>query len=193
MHGEHGKEAFLMEFNRCRRSLMLGLAGAGIGNALLQGNAEAETAAGAAAGYVLGPNQGEQLIQRGGSIFIKTDPSRGSGGVAMGTQQVLAGVGIPIHRHFQMDEAFYVIEGSGTFILDDVRHPIEKGGSIFIPRNAWHGFENADRELLLLWVVTPPGLEAFFREVASLPGAPPKSRTKEQLNEIARKYGTEFR
>jgi mannose-6-phosphate isomerase-like protein (cupin superfamily) len=44
----------------------------------------------------------------------------------MVTQQVLAGVGVPIHRHLQMDETFYVLEGGGTVILDDVRHPIEK-------------------------------------------------------------------
>jgi mannose-6-phosphate isomerase-like protein (cupin superfamily) len=111
----------------------------------------------------------------------------------MGTQQVQVGVGIPIHRHFQTDEVFYVVEGSGTFILDDASHPIEKGGSIFIPKNAWHGFENADRELLLLWIVAPPGLEALFREVATRPGVPAKSRTKEQLKEIARKYATEYR
>ena len=47
--------------------------------------------------------------------------------------------------------------------------------------------------LLLLWIVAPPGLEAFFREVATRPGVPPVQRTKEQLNEIARKYATEFR
>jgi mannose-6-phosphate isomerase-like protein (cupin superfamily) len=111
----------------------------------------------------------------------------------MGTQQVLIGVGIPIHRHLEMDEAFYVIEGRGTFILDDARHPIEKGASIFIPKNAWHGFENADSELVLLWIVAPPGLEGLIREIAARPGASPIQRTKEQLNEIARKYGTEFR
>jgi quercetin dioxygenase-like cupin family protein len=111
----------------------------------------------------------------------------------MGTQQILAGVGIPIHRHFEMDEAFYVIDGSGTFILNDVPHPIQKGGSIFIPKTAWHGFQNPDGELLLLWIVAPPGLEAFFREVATPPGMPPVQRTKEQINEIARKYATEFR
>ena len=98
----------------------------------------------------------------------------------MGTQQILPGVGIPIHRHFQMDEAFYVVDGSGTFILDDVRHPIGKGGSIFIPKNSWHGFENPDRDLVL-WIVTPPGLEAFFREVASQPGAPAASNAVTKL------------
>jgi quercetin dioxygenase-like cupin family protein len=111
----------------------------------------------------------------------------------MGTQQILAGVGIPIHRHFEMDEAFYVVDGGGTFILDDAPHAIDKGSSIFIPKNSWHGFQNADRELLLLWIVAPPGLEAFFREVATRPGEPPVQRTKQQLNEIARKYATEFR
>jgi quercetin dioxygenase-like cupin family protein len=151
------------------------------------------TEAAAPRGRALGPSEGEHLILREGNIFIKADPSEGSNGLAMGTQQVLVGVGIPIHRHFEMDEALYVLEGSGTFILNEVRYPIEKGGSLFIPKNTWHGFENADRELLLLWIVTPPGLEAFFREVATRPGVPPTPRTKEQLNEIARKYAMEFR
>ena len=89
--------------------------------------------------YVLGPREGEHLILRGGDIFINVDPSKGSNSHAMGTQQVLIGVGIPIHRHLEMEEAFYVLEGSGTFTLDDVRHPIEKGCSIFIPKKAWYG------------------------------------------------------
>ena len=63
-------------------------------------------------GYTLGPNEGEHLVLRGGSIFIKADPSRGSDGITMVTQQVLAGVGIPIHRHLFMDETLYVLEGS---------------------------------------------------------------------------------
>lgn len=106
---------------------------------------------------------------------------------------MLTGVGIPIHRHFEMDEAFYIVEGAGTFILGDTQHQIEKGSSIFIPKNNWHGFQNPVRELLLLWMVTPPGLEAFFREVATRPSMPPVQRTKEELNTITRKYGTEFR
>jgi quercetin dioxygenase-like cupin family protein len=144
-------------------------------------------------GYTLGPNEGEHLVLRGGSIFIKADPSRGSDGITMVTQQVLAGVGIPIHRHLFMDETFYVLEGRGTVILDDVRHPIERGGAIFIPKNTWHGFENAEHELVLLGTIVPTGLEAFFREIASPPGVPEKPRSKEQLNAIARKYGGEFR
>lgn len=174
-----------------RRVILLVAAGFAVGHVLLPARANAQAAA--PQGYVIGPSEGEHLIQRGGSIFIKVDPTKGSKDLAMGTQQVLAGVGIPIHRHVDMDEAFYVVDGAGTFILNDVPHPIQKGDSIFIPRNNWHGFQNPDRELVLLWIVAPPALAAFFHEFAAHPGAPPVQRTKEQMNDIARKYGTEFK
>lgn len=174
-----------------RRAVLTGAAAIAAGHAVRPSVVRGEGAA--PKGYVLAANEGEHLIQRGGNIFIKADPTRGAGGLALGTQQILPNVGIPVHRHFEMDEAFYVIDGGGTFILDDRPHPVEKGMSIFIPKNAWHGFQNPERELLLLWIVAPAGLEAFFREVATRPGVPPVQRTKDQLNEIARRYGTEFR
>jgi len=149
----------------------------------------------AAQGYVLSATEGEHLVhfRDHGNIFIKFGSATGSDNLASGTQQVRVGTGIPIHRHFHMDEAFYVLEGGGIFILNDVRHSFEKGGTIFIPKNSWHGFENPDHELLLLWVVTPAWLDGFFRDTCTPPGAPPKQLTREQINEIARKYGTEFR
>jgi quercetin dioxygenase-like cupin family protein len=145
--------------------------------------------------YVLGSTEGEQLVhfRDHGKIFIKVGSAAGSGSFALGTQQVMVGGGIPIHRHFLTDEAFYVLEGSGIFILDDVRYPFEKGGTIFIPKNSWHGFANPDHELLLLWTVSPAGLDGFFRDTCTPPGILRKQLTREQINEIAHKYGTEFR
>jgi quercetin dioxygenase-like cupin family protein len=176
-----------------RRSFLFGLAGLGISQGLPQGMILAQAAA--PQGYVLGAAEGEHLVhfRNPGKIFIKVGSATGSDNLALGTQQVPVGAGIPIHRHFQMDEAFYVLEGSGIFILNDVRHPFEKGGTIFIPKNSWHGFANPDHELLLLWIVSPAGLDGFFRDTCNPPGVPPKQLTREQVNEIARKYGTEFR
>lgn len=106
-----------------RRSFLLGLAGLGIGHAMLQSAREVQAAP--SQGYVLGPNGGEHLVhfRNPGNIFINVSPAKGSDNLAFGTQQVPVGAGIPIHRHFQMDEAFYILEGSGTFILNDARHP----------------------------------------------------------------------
>jgi quercetin dioxygenase-like cupin family protein len=176
-----------------RRSFLLGLGSFGISQLLTRGMTPARGAA--PEGYVLGATEGEQLIhfRDRGKIFIKVGSATGSDNLALGTQQVTVGAGIPIHRHLQMDEAFYVLEGSGIFILNDVRHSFEKGGTIFIPKNSWHGFANPDHELVLLWIMSPPGLDGFFRETCSPPGVPPKQLTREQINEIARKYATEFR
>src|ERR1700730_8448771 len=177
-----------------RRSFLLGLGGLGMSQILLR-KSIAQAARGAT-GYVLPAGGGEHLIhfRDHGNIFINVGSATGSVGLALGTQQVMAGTGIPIHRHFKMDEAFYVLEGSGIFILNDVCHSFEKGGTIFIPKNSWHGFENPDHELLLLWVVSPAGLlDGFFRETCSPPGVRPKQLTREQIKQIALKYDTEFR
>ena len=146
-------------------------------------------------GYVLAASEGEHLIhfRDHGNIYIKAGAATGSSNLALGTQQVTRGAGIPVHRHLVEDEAFYVLEGSGAVTLNDVRHSFEKGATIFIPRNTWHGFENPEHQLLVLWIMTPAGLDGFFRETCSPPGAPPKNLTREQIKQIAVKYRTEFR
>jgi uncharacterized cupin superfamily protein len=79
-----------------------------------------------------------------------------------------------------MDEFIYVVEGSGTVILNDARHAIEKGGTIFVPKGSWHAFENPGGELVILWAVSPTGQEEFFRAISSRPGEPPRHLTPEQ-------------
>jgi len=144
-------------------------------------------------GYVLGPAEGEHLIRNAGSIFIKVDPSTSSNNMALGTQQVPIRAGIPVHQHNEADEVLFVLEGAGFGILSNARMSIEKGSTIYIPKGVWHGVDNPDSELLLLWVVAPPGIEAFFREVSSTPGTHPKQLSREQLNEIAQKHGMQFK
>jgi len=181
-------------FEQDRRSFLFGLGGGlGITPALSQSLIEA--AAAARQGYVLSANEGEHLVHFRDqcNIFIKASSATGSDNVAVGTQQVMRGTGIPTHRHFQMDEIFYVLDGSGTFLLNDVPHSFEKGGTIFIPKMSWHGFANPEHELLLLWVVSPPGLDGFFRDTCNPPGIPPRKFTREQIKAIALKYQTEFR
>ncbi len=176
-----------------RRTFLFTMGALGVNQVLLPHKAGDDVAA--RHGYVLGTTEGECLVhfRDRGKILIKVGSADSSGNLALGTQQVMGGTGIPIHRHFQMDEAFYVLEGGGIFILNDVRHSFERGATIFIPKNSWHGFENPEHELLLLWIVTPAGLDGFFRDTCNPPGVPPKQLTREQIDEIARKYATEFR
>jgi quercetin dioxygenase-like cupin family protein len=110
---------------------------------------------------------GEHLIhfRDGGDVFIKFGAASGSASLAMGTQQVTRGTGIPVHRHLEANEAFYVLSGSGTILLNDTPKPLGAGATVFIPRNTWHGFANPDHELLLLSCCGPslqPDLKASF-------------------------------
>jgi mannose-6-phosphate isomerase-like protein (cupin superfamily) len=187
------EECLMNRDNQGRRSFLFALGGLAMSQMLRQGAMGVQTSA--QAGLVLGADDGEHLIhfRDGGNIFIRFGAATGSTTLAMGTQQVMAGSGIPVHRHFKMDEAFSVLAGSGVVILDDVGHPFEKGATIFIPKNTWHAFENPQHELLLLWVVTPAGLDGFFRDTCNPPGVPPKQLTRERIREIAGRYDTEFR
>ena len=177
------------EVDQERRS---GLEGLAIGPLLAQDMVPAQ--ASTPQGYVLEAGEGEHLIhfRDHGQIVIKAGSATGFENLALGTQQVTVGAGIPIHRHLEMNEAFYVLEGSGVFILNDVRHSFDKGGTIFIPKNSWHEFVNPDQELLLLWIMSPAGLDGFFRETCSPPDQPPKQLSREQIKEVALKYATEF-
>jgi mannose-6-phosphate isomerase-like protein (cupin superfamily) len=144
-------------------------------------------------GYVLQPNEGETLQRPGGQIVIKADPRTGSGRLAVGSQQLYVGAGIRVHRHEGEDEVLWVQDGSGTAIIGDTRKPVEKGAFVYIPQGVWHGVENPQNEMRLLWIVSPPGLENFFREVGTPPGVEPRKLTPEQLNDVARKHGTSFK
>lgn len=86
----------MIELKQIRRSFLLGLAGLGISQTLPHGQTTAQAAA--PQGYVLGPDGGDHLVhfRNPGNIFIKVDPVKGSGNLALGTQQVPIGAGIPV-------------------------------------------------------------------------------------------------
>ena len=113
-----------------RRSLVAGLATLALSHSLFPRSVSAQGTT--SAGYVLAPNGGEHVVhfRNPGLMFIMAGAATGSPNLALGTQQVPVGAGIPIHRHRQLDEAFYVFEGAGTIILNDVRHPLAKSRSM---------------------------------------------------------------
>ena len=181
----------MWDFDHNRRNLLAAMAGIAAGGAL--GGRASNAQAPAARGYHLGAAEGETVVRPSGDIVIKVDPIKGAPALAMGTQHLKPGAGIPVHRHDLMDEILLIQEGRGFAILDDQRTPIAKGSTIYVPKGFWHGFENPDTAIDLVWIVTPPGLETFFREIGHAPGAPPKTLTREQFRAVGEKHRTIFR
>ena len=76
--------------------------------------------------------------------------------------------GPPIHIHRETDEGFYVMEGHIGFVLDGVTTYGMPGTHVLVPKGHSHSFWNAGvRPARCLCIVSPPGLEKYFRELAS--------------------------
>jgi mannose-6-phosphate isomerase-like protein (cupin superfamily) len=144
-------------------------------------------------GYVLAAGEGEILQRPNGRVVIKVDPKQSSRHLAAGIQELNAGSGIPVHRHENADEVLVIQKGRAVAVLGDRRVSVEAGATVFVPRGVWHGVENTGQPIELMWIVTPPGLEGFFREVGSSPGTPLKQLSPAEMEEIGRKHGTSFR
>ena len=135
--------------------------------------------------YILRRCEGEVLMDsRGRTTIIKVSPETGSRLLAMGATDMPPGSNIIVHKHDRTEEILYVTEGSGTLILGDEEFQVEKHTTIWIPPGTWHGLENPDDHVHVLWFVTPPGLDGFLRGVAWPPGDEPKELTLEELTEL---------
>ena len=144
-------------------------------------------------GYVLRAGEGEVIRRKGNTVTVKVDPKTGSPTMAMGTQALDAGVGIPLHMHEHEDEVLFVHEGRGVAVVGGRKEEVGVGDTVFIPHGVWHGVESSGGAIDLLWVVTPPGLEGFFRETGAPAGTPPRVLTPAQLEDIGRKHGVRFK
>jgi quercetin dioxygenase-like cupin family protein len=61
------------------------------------------------------------------------------------------------HTHDEQDKICFVLEGRGTFTLNEGEEVLEPGEAIVAPAGSRHGIVNTGAgELLVLVVVTPP-------------------------------------
>jgi len=57
--------------------------------------------------------------------------------------------GTKLHYHKRSTELYYVLEGSGSVILDGVEHPVCKGSMVHIPPGVVHGARGRVRVLVV--------------------------------------------
>jgi mannose-6-phosphate isomerase-like protein (cupin superfamily) len=70
----------------------------------------------------------------------------------------------PMHRHHLEDEYTFVLSGQIGAVAGGVEVLAGPGDLVFKPRNQWHTFWNpCDEEARVLELISPAGLEQFFR------------------------------
>jgi mannose-6-phosphate isomerase-like protein (cupin superfamily) len=94
------------------------------------------------------------------------------------------------HRHVNCSEAFWVLDGTITFVLDGVEQRGGRDDFLLVPRGAAHTFGNDGDEPARLLVLHAPAADAYFADLEALWSQqdPP---TPEQERALMARYGME--
>jgi len=99
----------------------------------------------------------------------------GFASLAMGYQSVAPGGRVREHSHGEQIELQICFRGRGRVVVDGTSHPLTPGTACFLGYDVKHEIINeGDEDLVMLWVVSPPGLEKFFPAIGRprRPGEP---------------------
>jgi mannose-6-phosphate isomerase-like protein (cupin superfamily) len=142
-------------------------------------------------GYVLKPGEGEDTIGDGSSL-IKASPKTGTQGAVFVEDKMPPSSTSGIHVHYEADEFFYVLEGSGRIRLGTDEYEIGPGDTVFVPVGTDHKITSGDEKPLhVIFIVDRPGLDEQFR--AEFQGLDRTKMTIAEFNEIVVQYGTVYK
>ena len=74
---------------------------------------------------------------------------------------LLPGQTVTPHRHREIEEIYYIVEGRGSMTVGDDRREVTAGDAVYVPRANRHTLTNTGTEPLRLLLVCGP---AFFYE-----------------------------
>jgi quercetin dioxygenase-like cupin family protein len=147
---------------------------------------------------ITGPQDGETLAVAGSNYRIVLTGEQTAGKLAIIEMNVPPNSGPIPHEHPGIQESFYVLEGQVELKSETQTYVAKKGAIVTIPFDGpVHCFKNTgNTEAKLLCIVTPAGLDDFFREIGTplAFGEQPKQvavseEQKQKMNEIAVRYG----
>jgi quercetin dioxygenase-like cupin family protein len=137
---------------------------------------------------VLGPGDGENVGAIGLGILVKLTGADTGGAYSLFEYVVPPGLGgPPTHVHSREDELFTCVKGKVVVELDGVKHVLDTGSVLLMPRGVPHMFYNPfDEETRVIAVVSPPGLEDYYRDLSALPPGP---RDMTKVAEVMVRHG----
>jgi len=91
----------------------------------------------------------------------------GFGTLSMGYQTIAPGSRIRPHSHGDQVELQICFRGRGYAVADGERHALVPGTACFLGPDVKHEIvnESDDEDLVMMWLISPAGLEEFFRTI----------------------------
>ena len=119
---------------------------------------------------VVQPDQGESYWQpvpaNGHADPTLTPTTTGFDALSMGYQTIAPGGRVREHSHGDQVELQICFRGRGRVVVDGESHTLVPGTACLLGYDVKHEIINEGvDDLVMLWVITPPGLEDFFRVI----------------------------
>jgi quercetin dioxygenase-like cupin family protein len=113
-----------------------------------------------------GPSFWQPVPARGHADPKLMPGNTGFEGLAMGYQTIAPGGRVREHSHGDQVELQICFRGRGRVMVDGVSHELVPGTACFLGYDVRHEIINETAEdLVMLWVIAPPGLERFFEAI----------------------------
>jgi len=140
---------------------------------------------------VLRRGEGLRYEARGSVMFFKAVAATTNGRLSLMERTLPPGGRMPPpHRHSGNDEAYFVLGGEVTFVLDG---QTTRGGPetfVLVPAGAGHTFGNTSESTARLLVIHAPALDGYFSELQQLwAGDVPPQPDEERA--LMRRHGME--
>ena len=122
------------------------------------------------AGQILGPGEGQaQYSARGSVMYFKALAEQDGGDLSL-MERLLppGGRRPPPHRHVNCSEAYFVLDGEVTVIVEDEELRVGPEGFVLVPRGTAHTFGNAADRPARLLVIHAPAMDAYFAALHDL-------------------------
>ena len=113
-----------------------------------------------------GPSYWQPVPANGHADPTLTPEGTGFDVLSMGYQTIAPGGHVREHSHGDQVELQICFRGRGRVVVDGVSHPLVPGTACFVGYDVKHEIVNeGPDDLVMLWVISPAGLEDFFKTV----------------------------
>jgi mannose-6-phosphate isomerase-like protein (cupin superfamily) len=121
-------------------------------------------------GEVVGPGEGRRTYTARGSVmFFKALAEQDDGDLSLMERTLPpGGRRPPPHRHTNCSEAYFVLDGLVSVIVEGEELTVGPEGFVLVPRGTAHTFGNAGDVEARLLVIHAPAMDAYFAGLHAL-------------------------
>jgi mannose-6-phosphate isomerase-like protein (cupin superfamily) len=133
----------------------------------------------------------KQFTARGSVMFFKALAEQDGGDVSVMERTLPpGGRRPPPHRHTNCSEAYFVLDGLVSVVIDGEDLTIGPEGFLLVPRGTSHTFGNSGEVEARLLVIHAPAMDAYFAGLHELWGRP-EAPTPDEERALMARFGME--